>query len=104
MSPHDITGLERVNNSEYFYLKIIYVNNHQEGKFSKLTLGAQIFLKMKIVIEKSINIKKKRQQAYKFRKICYKKSEIWAAACEEKIFQNSGFLLGNPIRISSSLN
>lgn len=58
---------------------------------------------MKIVIEKKTNIKK-RKQAYKFRKVCYKKSDMWAAACELTIFQNSGFLLRNSIRNSSSLN
>jgi hypothetical protein len=57
---------------------------------------------MKIVIEKT-NIKK-RKQAYKFRKVCYKKSDMWAAACELTIFQNSGFLLRNLIRNFSSLN
>jgi hypothetical protein len=78
-------------------LKIIYFNNHHEGKISKLTLGTQLFIKMKIVIEKkSINFKEKRKQTYKFRKICYTKSEIRAAACEITTFQNSGFLLRNP--------
>jgi hypothetical protein len=59
---------------------------------------------MKIVIKKSFNTKEKRKQGYKWRKICLKKSEIRAAACEVTIFQNSGFLLRKPTRNSISLN
>jgi len=55
-------------------------------------------------LKKSTNITKRENRLINLENSVIKESEIWAAACEVTIFQNSGFLLGNPTRNSSSVN
>jgi hypothetical protein len=59
-------------------LKIIYFNNHHGGKISKLTLGTQLFLKMKIVIEKKQLISRKRENRLtNLEKSVIKRARYW---------------------------